>query len=30
MYGEDDNPLVGANRHWFVFAVDFIRGTVFV
>jgi hypothetical protein len=30
MYGEDDHPLVGANGHWFVFAVDFTRDTVFV
>jgi len=30
MYGEDDHPLVGANGHWLVFAVDFSRDTVFV
>jgi hypothetical protein len=30
MYGEDDHPLVGANGHWLVFAVDFTRDTVFV
>jgi hypothetical protein len=30
MYGEDDHPLVGANGHWLVFAVDFARDTVFV
>jgi len=30
MYEEDDHPLVGANGHWFVFAVDFARDTVFV
>jgi len=30
MYGEDDHPLVGANGHWLVFAVDFAQDTVFV
>jgi len=30
MYGEDDHPLVGADGHWLVFAVDFACDTVFV